>query len=110
MRSISRVWPAMSWRGMVMKVRHCSARPGLRAARCATRARCEAREGAVCCVAVHAAPLADDQAKAAPELPRFETTGPFRIVRRLGSGGFAPVFLAEEAHGGRKLREVALKL
>lgn len=46
----------------------------------------------------------------APEPARFETTGPFRLVRRLGEGGFAPVYLAEEVHGGRKLRDVALKL
>jgi serine/threonine protein kinase len=40
----------------------------------------------------------------------FERTGPFRLLRRLGQGGFAPVYLAEEAHEGRKLRDVALKL
>ena len=36
--------------------------------------------------------------------------GPYRIVRPLGRGGFAPVFLAEEHHDGKKLRDVALKL
>lgn len=36
--------------------------------------------------------------------------GPYRIVRSLGRGGFAPVFLADEFHDGKKLREVALKL
>src|SRR6478752_5856526 len=36
--------------------------------------------------------------------------GPYRIVRPLGRGGFAPVFLAEEYHEGMKLRDVALKL
>ncbi|WP_441288221.1 serine/threonine-protein kinase [Sorangium sp. KYC3313] len=36
--------------------------------------------------------------------------GPFRLVRQLGSGGFAPVWLAEEIYEGRKLRDVAIKL
>ncbi|WP_437869880.1 serine/threonine-protein kinase [Sorangium sp. So ce363] len=36
--------------------------------------------------------------------------GPFRLVRQLGSGGFAPVWLAEEVYEGRKLRDVAIKL
>lgn len=36
--------------------------------------------------------------------------GPYRIVRQLGRGGFAPVYLAEEHHDGKKLRDVALKL
>lgn len=36
--------------------------------------------------------------------------GPYRIVLPLGRGGFAPVFLAEEHHDGKKLRDVALKL
>src|SRR5690242_11428526 len=36
--------------------------------------------------------------------------GPFRLIRQLGEGGFAPVWLAEETYGGRKLRDVALKL
>lgn len=36
--------------------------------------------------------------------------GPYRIVRALGRGGFAPVYLAEEFHAGKKLRDVALKL
>ncbi|HRI65276.1 MAG TPA: protein kinase [Polyangium sp.] len=36
--------------------------------------------------------------------------GPYLIVRPLGRGGFAPVFLAEELHEGKKLRDVALKL
>lgn len=36
--------------------------------------------------------------------------GPFRLVRALGQGGFAPVWLAEEIYGGEKLRDVALKL
>lgn len=42
--------------------------------------------------------------------PGLEKTGPFHLVRRLGQGGFAPVYLAEEIHEGRKLRDVALKL
>lgn len=36
--------------------------------------------------------------------------GPFRLVRKLGRGGFAPVFLAEEIHEGKRLRDVAIKL
>jgi len=36
--------------------------------------------------------------------------GPFRIVAPIGEGGFAPVFLAVEEHGGVELRTVALKL
>jgi serine/threonine protein kinase/tetratricopeptide (TPR) repeat protein len=36
--------------------------------------------------------------------------GPYRLVRRLGSGGFAPVWLAEEVHDGKRLRDVAVKL
>jgi serine/threonine protein kinase len=36
--------------------------------------------------------------------------GPFQLVRPLGRGGFAPVWLAEEVYDGRKLRDVALKL
>jgi eukaryotic-like serine/threonine-protein kinase len=38
------------------------------------------------------------------------SVGPFRLVRQLGHGGFAPVFLAEEIHDRRKLRDAALKL
>src|SRR5690242_20043171 len=59
---------------------------------------------------LQAAPLAKEPAPAEPEPARFEATGPFRLVRRLGAGGFAPVYLAEEVHDRRKLREVALKL
>ena len=36
--------------------------------------------------------------------------GPFRLVRQLGRGGFAPVWLAEEIYDGRKLRDAAVKL
>lgn len=36
--------------------------------------------------------------------------GPFRLVRALGAGGFAPVYLAVEEHGGLELRAVALKV
>lgn len=39
-----------------------------------------------------------------------DSFGPYRIVRPLGRGGFAPVFLAEEIHDGKKLRDIALKL
>src|SRR5262245_28482561 len=36
--------------------------------------------------------------------------GPFRLLRQLGRGGFAPVWLAEQTYDGRKLRDVAVKL
>jgi serine/threonine protein kinase len=36
--------------------------------------------------------------------------GPYRLVRRLGAGGFAPVWLAEEEYEGTALRPVAVKL
>ncbi|MCC6559313.1 MAG: protein kinase, partial [Polyangiaceae bacterium] len=36
--------------------------------------------------------------------------GPLRLLRPLGQGGFAPVWLAEETFGGKRLREVAVKL
>src|SRR5690349_517763 len=36
--------------------------------------------------------------------------GPLRLIRRLGRGGFAPVWLADEVHDGRVLRKVAVKL
>lgn len=36
--------------------------------------------------------------------------GPFRLVARLGEGGFAPVYLAAEEYGGIEVRVVALKL
>jgi serine/threonine protein kinase len=36
--------------------------------------------------------------------------GPFVLVRQLGSGGFAPVWLAKEMYGGTELRMAALKL
>jgi serine/threonine protein kinase/tetratricopeptide (TPR) repeat protein len=42
--------------------------------------------------------------------PEARVLGPYRLVRPLGRGGFAPVWLAEEIYGGRKLRDVALKL
>ena len=38
------------------------------------------------------------------------TLGPFRLLRPLGAGGFAPVFLASETYGGVELRTVAVKL
>ena len=43
-------------------------------------------------------------------LPPTSHLGPFRLVRPLGKGGFAPVWLAEESHDGKRLRDVALKL
>ena len=45
---------------------------------------------------------------ARPEHDR--TLGPYRLLRQLGRGGFAPVWLAEEAHDGKRLRDVAIKL
>ncbi len=36
--------------------------------------------------------------------------GPFRLLRKLGQGGFAPVWLAEESYDGKRLRDVAVKL
>jgi serine/threonine protein kinase/tetratricopeptide (TPR) repeat protein len=36
--------------------------------------------------------------------------GPFRLLHKLGQGGFAPVWLAEEAYEGKRLRDVAVKL
>ena len=36
--------------------------------------------------------------------------GPFRLTRRLGQGGFAQVWHAEEVYEGKKLRDVAVKL
>ena len=36
--------------------------------------------------------------------------GPYRLLRRVGRGGFADVWLAERDTGGGKLRQVALKL
>ncbi len=59
---------------------------------------------------VEAPALVKERAPAAAGALPFERTGPFRLVRRLGQGGFAPVYLAEEVHDGRKLREVAIKL
>jgi eukaryotic-like serine/threonine-protein kinase len=44
-------------------------------------------------------------------LPEAERClGPYRLKQQLGSGGFAPVWLADEEYGGRKVREVAIKL
>lgn len=36
--------------------------------------------------------------------------GPYRLLRKLGQGSFAPVWLAEETFEGRHLREVAVKV
>ncbi|MEO7331971.1 MAG: protein kinase, partial [Minicystis sp.] len=36
--------------------------------------------------------------------------GPLRLLRKLGQGGFAPVWLAEEGYEGKRLRDVAVKL
>jgi eukaryotic-like serine/threonine-protein kinase len=44
----------------------------------------------------------------APETER--RVGPFQLVRQLGRGGSAPVWLAKEIYGGTELRQVAVKL
>lgn len=36
--------------------------------------------------------------------------GPFQLVRQLGRGAFAPVWLAREVYGDREIRRVAIKL
>ncbi|MGK3987325.1 AAA family ATPase [Sorangium sp. So ce136] len=45
-----------------------------------------------------------------PLSPPVSHLGPFRLLRCLGEGGFAPVWLAEETYNGKRFREVALKL
>src|SRR5581483_5554648 len=45
---------------------------------------------------------------ARPEAERV--LGAFRLVKPLGKGGFAPVWLAKEVYGDTELRTVALKL
>lgn len=45
-----------------------------------------------------------------PDISPGKRLGPFELVRPLGRGGFAPVWLAREIHDGVFLREVALKL
>jgi len=55
-------------------------------------------------------PSPDGQETARKAFGPGDPFGPYRIVRPLGRGGFAPVFLAEEHHEGKKLRDVALKL
>lgn len=42
--------------------------------------------------------------------PESGRLGPFVFVRRLGSGGFAPVWLAEEVYNRTVLRQAAVKL
>jgi len=45
------------------------------------------------------------------DLPEAERRlGPYRLVRRLGRGAFAPVWLASEVYGDTEVRSVALKL
>src|SRR5262249_50835718 len=46
----------------------------------------------------------------APDEPPIRHLRPDRLIRRLGPGGLAPVWLAEEAYHGSKLRDVAIKL
>src|SRR5580700_4801904 len=36
--------------------------------------------------------------------------GPFQLLKQLGRGGFAPVWLAKEIYGDTEFREVAIKL
>lgn len=43
-----------------------------------------------------------------PERQRW--LGPFQLLKQIGRGGFAPVWLAREVHAGTDLRTVALKL
>src|SRR5512144_1540736 len=43
-----------------------------------------------------------------PEEQRM--VGAFRLVRQLGRGGFAPVWLAREVYGKKELRTAAVKL
>lgn len=45
---------------------------------------------------------------AQPEAAR--RIGPFVLVRQVGRGGFAPVWLAREVYGSETLRAVAVKL
>ena len=40
----------------------------------------------------------------------LRTLGPFKLLRALGRGGFAPVWLAMETHGDVELRLAAVKL
>lgn len=42
--------------------------------------------------------------------PEERRIGPFLLIRQLGSGGFAPVWLARESYAGEKIRDVAIKL
>jgi eukaryotic-like serine/threonine-protein kinase len=48
------------------------------------------------------------QLLAQPEHERH--LGPFRLLKQLGKGGFAPVWLATEVYGETELRTVAIKL
>ena len=57
---------------------------------------------------ISSSPRALPQLLSLPEEER--RLGPFRLIRQLGRGGFAPVWLAEEAYDGKKLRDVAIKL
>src|SRR5579863_7670764 len=42
--------------------------------------------------------------------PEARILGPYRLIRQLGRGSFAPVWLAEERFEGERLREVAVKV
>jgi eukaryotic-like serine/threonine-protein kinase len=56
-------------------------------------------------------------ARLAPAITRFldrpaeeRRLGPFELVKQLGRGGFAPVWLAKEVYGATELRSAAVKL
>ncbi len=55
-------------------------------------------------------PLPDGQEVARKAFRSGDSFGPYQIIRPLGRGGFAPVYLAAEVHDGHKLRDVALKV
>jgi len=54
--------------------------------------------------------LPDSEEVARKAFRSGDSFGPYQIIRPLGRGGFAPVFLAAEFHDGHKLRDVALKI
>ena len=56
---------------------------------------------------LQAAPIAKEPAPDAPERERLEATGPFRLVRRLGEGGFAPVYVSDTLTVDFHTREVS---
>ena len=56
------------------------------------------------------APPSDAHSRRLVDLTPNMRLGAFRLRRRLGRGGFAPVWLADEEYGGEPLRTVALKV